>query len=156
GSRRSRPSWVELAPYTPDALRGWEAGGSPGQCLPRTGDRTPYRAWMALPGCALVAEVDVSTAASDPDGILPAEVTRALRFTPTGVEVVSDVSIISCPFECQGEPILNLDLGADDGGVDGGSRLPTTQAQPATVALDVENGTTARLFVGDRTGERIT
>jgi hypothetical protein len=166
----ARPTWVEMAPYTAPAARSWEKGpdGSPlpeavpGQCRPRAGTtRTEYRAWAALPGCALVVELDVSATEANPSGMTPAEVTRALRFTSTGVELVSDPSMLatlSCPQECEGEPVLmsDADGGVDaDAGTDGGSRLPTTQAQPSTLAMDNENGL-ARLIIGDRTGERIT
>jgi hypothetical protein len=157
----ARPSWVELAPDTAPALRGWETdeegkNGEPGQCIPRSGrTQTDYHAWVALPGCELVVELDVSATKGDPSGMTPAEVIRAVHVGKSGAEVVTDLSSISCPSECSGAPMNVPDA---DGGTDipdAGERLPSTQAQPATVAVDVE-GNLGRLIIGDRVGERLT
>src|SRR5207244_2645648 len=89
----ARPSWIEVAPESKAAVHGYEPGGTAGQC---TGGQ--YRAWVALPGCQLVAEIDL-TATTPVDGVVPAQVVRALRVTRDGVEVVSDVSTLRCPAE---------------------------------------------------------
>jgi hypothetical protein len=151
----ARPKWIEFSPYTTPAQAGWETNDAIGKCIPRTGmTQTSYRAWVAMPGCSLVAEVDISAATANANGFTPAEVLRALRFTPTGVEEVTgaDLGSLTCPAECAGEPFIDGTAGSVP---DGGTSLVATQSQPTTVAIDVENGV-GRLFVGDRASERIT
>jgi hypothetical protein len=189
----AQPSWIEFAPDTLPALRGWETDatkhtGTPGQCterhafvqvspppaLPEVQSLpSTYHAWMALPNCQLVVELDVSAQVGNPDGFTPAPVIKAIQVTKSGAQVVSDLSTLSCPTECvgggpaapipDGGPMAIPDggiVGAGDGGgsgaPDGGtSQLPTTQAQPATIAIDTEGGF-GRVFIGDRAGESIT
>ncbi len=171
------PAWIEFSHDTAPALRGWEVDesgmhGTPGACVERHFPKTSpspgaqpslYHAWTAFPNCQLVVELDVSATIGNPNGFTPAEVLRALRITRDGAEVVSDLSTISCTPDCSGDSVVpdggtppSTDLGPVGGtDVDGGSRLPMTQAQPATIALDVEGGL-GRMFIGDRVSERIT
>jgi len=60
---------------------------------------------VALPGCELVVELDVSATKGDPSGMTPAEVIRAVHVGKSGAEVVTDLSSISCPSECSGAPM---------------------------------------------------
>ncbi|MFI5288064.1 MAG: hypothetical protein ACHQ17_00360 [Polyangia bacterium] len=181
----ARPSWIELQPTAPKpasgplpesyaGLHGFQPGGTPGQCLGGS-----YHAWVALPTCQLVVEVNLEgglDAAGKAER--PGQVVRAVRVTQSGAEVVSDLSTISCPEECPPAPAPlspqdggvsapadggvaplqpDFDAGAAPDGGDGGvvPRLPDNQAYPGTLALDFENGV-GRLFIGDLAGERIT
>lgn len=146
----ARPTWIEFAPESTaasiDDATGRCSGGS-------------YRAWVALPGCQLVAELDLSQLSSGA-GLVDVPVVNAIQFTASGAQVVADVSTLSCPAECGGgTEVPVVDAGAPgDGGLPAGScatpRNPTAPA-PATLAVDVEGGV-GRLFIGDLGREAIT
>src|SRR5262249_35181543 len=91
------PSWIEIAPDSQLA-----DPTQPGSCL-----GGPYRAWVAMPGCELVAEVDLG-GTPGPDGNISAEVVRALHVDRNGATVVSDLSTLSCPGECAGSAALDF------------------------------------------------
>jgi hypothetical protein len=146
----ARPTWIEFSPESRAGLHGFEPGGLAGQC---TGSK-PF-AWVALPGCQLVAEVQLPS--PEATGVTEAPIVRAVRITRDHAEVVSDLSTISCPAECG---VDTSESGIADAGtppdlaVPPLTRLPDTQANPDTLAIDTE-GNAARLFIGDATGERM-
>ena len=150
GKRRvlsARPSWIELAPESLDAKSGFTKG-QPGQCS--GGD---YSVWVALPGCQIV--VDAHVAGGE------ALVTRAVRVTKGGAEVVSDLTTLSCPDECGSDfgQGVSADLAAPPPVTDGGAaRLPQDQEFPAALALDTQatsSGVSARLFIGQSAAESL-
>jgi hypothetical protein len=160
----ARPTWIEFAPESTPGIRGYETakGGIPGTC--RGGS---YSAWVALPGCQLVVKVSLTNTVMD--GALkaiPAEVTAAMRVLRDKVELVTDLSTLSCAAECSGgAPFVPADLGppADMAGSDGGAgRLPDTQAFPGTFAIDLDRDKEGqplgpgRLVVADQFGERLS
>jgi hypothetical protein len=151
----ARPSWIEMAPANDaggkPAIHGYEAGGTAGVCT--GGD---HRAWVALPGCQLVVKVHLEAPTDTPT------IEAALHVDKSGVTVVSDLSTLDCPVECDG-PLGTtgpVDAGPLPPPSDLGVNLPTTQAWPAALAVDVETdvkGTAraGRLIIGDGFGERI-
>lgn len=130
----ARPTWVELGLESQDATGPFDPGGTAGQCVGGS-----YRAWVAMPGCGLVAELDVNLAAQTlDDGRLPAEIVRALRFGGGTPEWVTDLSSLTCAQECAGE------------------QAPTgTTGRPVALAL-VDDGSAVRLLVADQASERLT
>ena len=140
----ARPTWLELGPESVDGKSGW-TNGPVGQCAGGS-----YSVWVALPGCQLIVEAELSAT--------EAKVKQAVRITRAGAEVVSDLSTISCPVECDGVAASDMgappppaDAGATDGGV---GRLPDSQAFPSTISIDTENGA-GRMFIGDYAGESV-
>jgi hypothetical protein len=161
----ARPSWIEWAP---ESRPGLQSGASPPTAC--TGGRS--LAWVAFPGCQLVAEIDLDTA----DASNNAEIVRALRVTRDGIEPVSDLSSISCAAECAGIPvdgglpptppsddmsaIAPTDMGStspsDAPDLAPPPRLPMSQAFPSALALDFEGGATVgRMFISDPTSPRV-
>jgi hypothetical protein len=158
----ARPSWIEMAPENDSggkpSTHGYEdldANGKPthaGVCV--GGD---HRAWVALPGCQLVVKVHLEA-----DGINTPSIEAALHVDQTGVTVVSDLSTLECPVECDGP---HGDMGPVDAGPlpppsDMGLNLPQTQAWPSAIAVDVESdvagaASAGRIIIGDGFGERI-
>jgi hypothetical protein len=130
----ARPSWIEIS------------GGAAQQC-----GSGAYRAWVALPGCQLVAELDLSNGKPMGDGTVTAEVIQAMRVTREAATPVADPTTLSCPSECGGPVKLSEAPDTPDAGA---ALLPTSQAFPGAIALDRESGT-GRLFIGDLAGERI-
>jgi DNA-binding beta-propeller fold protein YncE len=165
----ARPSWIEVAPDGDGgalpSLTG-PTGGTPGQCTPQAG--TAHRVWVALPACQAVVKVRLEARQTDestPGNPMPPEPTieQAIKVTKSGAQVVTDLSTLDCPIECAGVP---SDLGPpptpplDMGPTDAGSNLPTNQAWPSTLAIDVEGdvsgaGQAGRLVIGDGYGERV-
>lgn len=161
----ARPTWIEMAPENDEggsaSTHGYESGGTPGFC---SGGQ--HRAWVALPGCQLVVKVLLENA-PDPLATDPAKPTivRALHVDKTGVSEVTDLSTIECPVECAGALDSGgvADLGApvtatpsDMGTVN----LPSTQAWPATLAVDAEADISGvaragRIVIGDGYSERL-
>ncbi len=131
----ARPTWIELASESTDAVTPFETGGTPGVCAGGS-----YRAWVALPGCGLVAELDVNLGNPLADGTLGAEVVRALRFGDGGPSWVADLSTIQCRAECAGE--------------DPPANAPSA-GRPVSLAL-VDDGAALRLLVADQGSERLT
>ncbi len=119
-----RPRWIEFS----------DAENPSGQCSARS-----YHAWVALPGCNLVAELDLAAQGQSGN----AEVVRALRLTADGAEVMSDaeVATLACPSECAGV-------------ADAATPAPSSGPLPSTLAL--ESGTAGRLFIGSRASELIS
>ena len=161
----ARPTWVEMAPENDEggtpSTHGYEAGGTPGFC---TGGQ--HRAWVALPACQLVVKVLLENAPDPKSTDVPRPtIERALHVDKSGVTEVTDLSTIECPVECAGALDSGgvTDLGApatvtpsDMGAVN----LPSTQAWPATIAVDAETDSTGvahagRIAIGDGYGERI-
>ncbi|HEX8954170.1 MAG TPA: hypothetical protein VF945_20080, partial [Polyangia bacterium] len=162
----ARPTWIEMAPENDaggkPATHGYETGGTPGFC---SGGQ--HRAWVALPACQLVVKVLLENA---PDPSLPPAqqvptIEKALRVDKSGVTEVTDLSTIDCPVECAGAPGSG---GVSDAGAPtapapsdmGAVNLPSTQAWPATLAVDAETDVSGvvragRLVIGDGYGERI-
>ncbi|HZS42492.1 MAG TPA: hypothetical protein VFF06_36930 [Polyangia bacterium] len=162
----ARPSWIEIAPESVDGT------SAAGQCMGGA-----YNAWVALPGCQLVVEVAL-TPFTDGTGktFAPGEVLRAVQVTPSGAQLVADVSKLSCTQECSGpvpdggtpSNLIDLDAGAgpSDGGVDGGALRPSTQSMPSAFTIecatndctdaDKMTNPVARMVIGDSNGERLT
>jgi hypothetical protein len=159
----ARPSWIEWAPENEPGVK---SGASP----PAACSNGTSFAWVAFPGCQLVAEINLDVV----EGTSNVEVVRALRVTRDGVEPITDLRTVSCPAECAGAPAappvdvgdmsmaapddLSASAPADGGVVDAGTsptappdlmpppRLPSSQAFPSALALDFEtaaDGTTA-------------
>jgi hypothetical protein len=140
-----RPAWIEMAPENESAIHSGEPGGALGRCIGGT-----YRAWVAIPGCQLVAELDLTHPETG-----NAEVLQAIQITRTGPTPITDLSTLSCPDECNGEivaPPASADMSAAV--VDGGTRLPENQALPACLAIDFE-GKTGRLVISDQSTTRL-
>ena len=92
-SRRRPSRRAGRLPESYAGLHGFQPAGTPGQCLGGS-----YHAWVALPTCQLVVEVNLEgglDAAGKAER--PGQVVRAVRVTQSGAEVVSDLSTISCP-----------------------------------------------------------
>jgi len=169
----ARPSWIE---WSPQNVAGIKSGAVP----PEACSGGTSFAWVAFPGCQLVAEVNLDVV----EGTNNVEIVRALRVTRDGVEQVADLRTLSCPAECAGVPAAPpLDTGdmsvgaAMDASASVGdigtppppsmdlappSRLPTSQAFPSSLALDFEDAatgapstTTGRLFISDPTNPRV-
>jgi hypothetical protein len=166
----ARPSWIEIAPDSTDALHGYEAMGTPGQCTVKKDNNgqviTTKKAWVALPNCELLVKLNLdppATPEADPTHPTHPTVEQAIKITRDGAQVVTDLTTLSCPAECSG-----LTASAGDGGVSDMAQPPrvdaasgdmsapplfnATQAFPGTIAVDVEGG---RLIIGDLYGERI-
>jgi hypothetical protein len=143
----ARPSWIEYAPDSVD--------GTPQSAYCTDGQQT---AWVAFPGCQLVAEVSISSRGSRDAN---AEVLQAIRITRDSATVLSpaEITALSCPSECSGEIPSGgtpANTGPADGGTfpDGGSSLPNTQGMPGTLAIDGEK-TAPRMFIGDLANEKL-
>jgi hypothetical protein len=144
----ARPSWIELSPRSPKNLSG-SAAGQPGVCRsPDNGLADAPKAWVALPGCELVVEVDLN-------GTI-ATVEQAIRVARDRTEVVSDLSTLSCPVECsEGQP-APADLGQPPDPPDGGAGpLPSNHGYPGALAVQEDAGG-ARLIIGDRTSDTLS
>jgi hypothetical protein len=136
----SRPTWIEMAPDTDDALDL--------QCQPRSG--TPagaQRAWVAFPGCQLVAKLRFEPTVGDQRarGI----VEEAVRVSQSGATVLSatDLATLSCPVEC---------AGVTDGGAGPMAAAGTGALEPSTIAVDIDGPNGAgRLVIASRNGERL-
>jgi hypothetical protein len=149
----ARPGEIELSPEPSGSIYGDDPdpAARPGQCT-----NGVHRAWVTLPGCQLVVEIVVDDTHVGGGALAPGEVVRALRITRTGVEVVTDLSTLQCEDECGAEPRPIEDAGQP---TDGGTRLPSTQAFPGTLAIEPDPDgalTVRRMVIGDLYGERIT
>jgi hypothetical protein len=167
----ARPGWIEIAPDTVASTHGYEPGGKPGQCVGGS-----HKAWVALPACELLVKLDLDWtpgANEDPTQPMHPTVEQAIKITKAGVQVVTDLSSLSCPSECIGvgssdggavdlmppppSDMGNGASGAGDGGTATGDLgappiVNRAQAYPGTIAIDRDGG---RMIVGDLFGERI-
>ncbi len=153
----ARPTWIEMAPAhagESGAVGSGAGGGGITGATAEACDVPPRRALVAFPNCELVAELDLGSG----------EIVHALKVTRNGATPIAPTAI-QCPAECAGAAVdagLPVDAaGASDGGaVDGAvadaglpSRLPQSQALPATLAVD---GVAKRVYIGDAASARIT
>lgn len=166
----ARPAWIEMAPENDSgglpSRHGYEDLDANGKATIHPGVCTggDHRAWVALPGCQLVVKVHLE-AVQDGSSQPPTGPTieAALHVDQTGVTVVNDLTTLDCPIECpgaHGDMGAASDLGPLPGPSDGGVNLPTTQAWPAALAVDVESDASGamragRLVIADGYGDRI-
>ncbi len=146
----ARPTWIEI-----------RHGGGATTC-----DAGAYTAWVAFPGCELIAEI----------GLADGEAVRAVHVGRDGAQAVDLKQGVRCPAECAGAPTdggvapISMDAGgvpdgaaASDGGTpsDGGAPSdggvqplgPTSQAYPQSFALDDANHV---MYVGDALSDNLT
>ena len=115
----ARPTWIEMTPST-------TSQDTTGTCSATT----PYHAFVAFAGCNLVADVDLSNG----------NIVQALHLNPGGgATIVTDLSTLTCPVECTGEP---LDGGTAPPLVDGGGGVDASSGavDASSGAVDASSG----------------
>lgn len=144
-----RPSWIEFEQKA-SGVHAYEQNGVPAEC-----NGGQYRAWVALPACQVVAEVDLNDASGN------AKLLQAIRLTKNGAAVMTpdELSNLNCPSECAGvvPPGQLSDGGSDsNANLDAGVRFNDTLPLPTTLAFDHETGSLGRLIIGDQVSGNLT
>ena len=150
----ARPTWIEFAPESANQTDTTSTNPciGPGK----------YCAWVALPGCGMIAEVDLISHLAQAE----ARVQRAIRLTATGAEIITDPTTLSCPVECGditdgGSTTAIPDLSGTtntDGGADGGVGISSTP-YPTGFAIETPDinqpSSGLRMIIGDLSSESL-